>query len=73
MPADPSAAGRKGGAACTPAQNAARKRNGFQKRNDAEQQPQDLQPGCGCLTTPSPAPKPTRPAVPVAPQPKVAQ
>jgi len=40
MPADPCAAGRKGGSRNTPAQQAARKRNGFQK-----QQP-----------TPSPAP-----------------
>jgi len=54
MPADPSAAGRKGGAACTPAQNAARKRNGFQKRNPVEQQPADLQPGCGCTSRPVP-------------------
>jgi hypothetical protein len=31
MPADPVAAGRKGGGRNTPAQQAARKRNGFQK------------------------------------------
>jgi len=72
MPADPSAAGRKGGAACTPAQNAARRRNGFQKRNPADQQPADLQPGCGCLTTPVLNPAPKVPPILIA-QPKAGQ
>jgi hypothetical protein len=35
MPANPVTAGRKGGSRNTPAQNAARKRNGFQKVNPA--------------------------------------
>jgi hypothetical protein len=53
MPADPVTAGRKGGAANTPAQQAARKRNGFQKHQPAENQPQDLQPQCGCVQPPA--------------------
>jgi len=38
MASDPVSAGRKGGAAGTPAQNAARRRNGFQKVYKTEQQ-----------------------------------
>ncbi len=43
MPSNPIAAGRKGGSRNTPAQQAARKRNGFQSRahkTDAPAQPQ---------------------------------
>lgn len=54
MPADPAVAGRKGGSMNTPAQQAARKKNGFQPRKPAQEQPQDLQPGCGCVLIPAP-------------------
>jgi len=54
MPADPVAAGRKGGSRRTPAQLAAARRNGFQPRKPADQQPPDLQPGCGCIQPAAP-------------------
>jgi len=53
MPADPQAAGRKGGSSRSAAKIAAAKRNGFQKRLPAENQPKDLQPGCGCVQKPA--------------------
>jgi hypothetical protein len=54
VPADPSAAGKIGGSRNTPAQQAARRANGFQKRQPAQEIPQDLQPGCGCVQPPAP-------------------
>jgi hypothetical protein len=53
MPADPQAAGRKGGQSRSAAKIAAAKRNGFQKRQPAENQPQDLQPQCSCVQPPA--------------------
>ena len=44
MPADPVAAGRKGGSRRTPAQLAAARRNGFQPRKPAQEIPADAQP-----------------------------
>lgn len=70
MPADPQAAGRKGGAAKTPAQQAARKRNGFQPRKPAAEQPPDLQPGCGCVQPAARTPKTAVPGVLIVAQPK---
>ena len=63
--------GLKGGRSRSAAKQAAARRNGFQKTNwqrGAEALP-DLQPGCGCVITPS-APTPTPRPVIVAAQPK---
>lgn len=51
MPADPAAAGRKGGASKSPAKVAAARRNGFQKVNPVP-------------ATPTPAPEERRQPVP---------
>jgi hypothetical protein len=76
MSSDPVQAGRKGGSRNTPAQQAARRANGFQKRAQASEQPADLQPGCGCVIPPSapsaPAPQSGVPAVLIS-QPKEGQ
>jgi hypothetical protein len=41
MPADPISAGRKGGSRNTPAQRAARKRNGFQPQKPPQESQQE--------------------------------
>jgi len=65
MPSDPVSAGRKGGAACTPAQNAARRKNGFQPK--AKPIDEALLPGCGCVVPPAQPPAPAaRPVILVA-------
>ena len=58
MPADPSKAGRIGGSRNTPAQQAARKKNGFQPRKPAQEQPTELQPASGSVLPPAPAAPP---------------
>jgi hypothetical protein len=65
MPADPVEAGRKGGKSRSAAKLAAIRRNGFQKRAPVQEQPADLQPGCGCIQT--------LPAVLIPQQPKEGQ
>ncbi len=60
MPADPAVAGRKGGSRNTPAQQAARKRNGFQKR---AQEAFNEAGGQHYFPSALPAPEPQRAAV----------
>jgi hypothetical protein len=70
MPADPAVAGRKGGSRNTPAQQAARKKNGFQKR---AQEVFNETGGQHYFPSALPAPEPQRPTVLIPAQPKEGQ
>jgi hypothetical protein len=52
MPSDPVSAGRKGGSKNTPAQQAARKKNGFQPCKPAAETPAPTAPACVLISQP---------------------